>query len=85
MSEIKILSLSPLSFKMLIYGAFSVVCHLSAVTLYFFWYADSIPHALLVRTSASMLEHSLMSTVAILVGALLLEMLCRESDNEAQE
>ena len=84
MSERKILITSPLSFKMLIYGAFSVVCHLAAVALHFSWYANTVPGTLLIRTSASMLEYSLLSIIAILIGALLLEILDLQRDNETQ-
>ncbi len=85
MSDRKFLGVSPLSFKMLIYGAFSVICHLVAILLHFLWYADSLPGTLLIRTSASMIEYSLISIIAILIGALLLEILELQKDNEPQE
>ena len=75
---------SPLCFKMLTYGAFSVVCHLAAISLYFSLYADTLPGALLVRTGASMIEYSLISVIAILVGALLLQMLESEKNTDSQ-
>ncbi len=85
MHERKLLSLSTHSFKLMIYGAFSVVCHLVAVLFYFLWYADKLPGALLVREGASMLEYSLMSIVIILVGALLFEIAERQKDDDSQK
>lgn len=83
MSNNVFLSISPLSFKMLTYGAFSVVCHLAAISLYFSLYADTLPGTLLVRTGASMIEYSLISIIAILVGALLLQMLESEKNTDS--
>ena len=75
-------SISPPCFKMLTYGAFSVVCHLAAISLYFSLHADSLPGALLVRTGTSMIEYSLISIIAILVGALLLQILELENNTD---
>ncbi|MBE6706604.1 MAG: hypothetical protein E7577_03055 [Ruminococcaceae bacterium] len=76
------LSVSPRSFKLMIYGAFSVICHLVGILLYFLWHADSLPSYLLVRTSSAMMEYSLMSIVIIIVAAVLLEKVERQNEDD---
>ena len=82
MRKINFSSVSPLSFKLMIYGAFSVVCHLVGILLYFTWHANSVPSHLLVRIGIAMIEYSLMSVVIIIVCALLLEKVDRQSKDE---
>ena len=76
------LSVSPRSFKLMIYGAFSVICHLVGILLYFLWHADSLPGYLLVRTSSAMMEYSLMSIVIIIVATVLLEKVERQNEDD---
>ncbi len=76
------LNVSPRSFKLMIYGAFSVICHLVGILLYFLWHADILPDYLLVRTSSAMMEYSLMSIVIIIVAAVLLEKVERQNEDD---
>ena len=85
MENRKTLGISTLSFKILIYGAFSVVCHLVAILMYFLWHANSLPGTLLVRTGTSMIEYSLISIIAVIIGALLLEILELEKNSDSIE
>ena len=82
MNERKFLSVSQRSFKLMIYGAFSVICHLVGILLYFLWHTDSLPGYLLVRTSSAMMEYSLMSIVIIIISAVLLEKVERQNEDD---
>ena len=58
--------------KLLTYGAFAVICHLSGILcFYMINRADLLPLPL-TRLCGEMLEHSLMSIAILAVGSLLL-------------
>ena len=55
-----------------IYGCFALLCHVTAILLFFVTNKPHIPHALLERRCAQMLEYSAMSAVILLIGCFLL-------------
>ncbi|MBE6549335.1 MAG: hypothetical protein E7670_02800 [Ruminococcaceae bacterium] len=74
-------SLNRYSELVLIYGLYSVLCH--SVAVFFNVLSSSLVTAeALALKYAPMLEHSIMSLVLILIGALLIEITVRDIKNK---
>ena len=55
-----------------VYGSFALLCHITAILLFFVSHRAIIPQELLVRRCAEMMEYTAMSAVILLIGCFLL-------------
>ena len=76
----KSIALSGLSVKLLIYGTYSVLCHVAAI-LFHVLSSTSVSSSALALEYAPMLEYSIMSLTLILLGVLLTEITFRDIRN----
>jgi hypothetical protein len=73
MNKISMIPHSRLSAMALIYGAYSVLCHATAVLFDFLLYRKVLPEYILMRRTVPFLEHTLMSLALIVIGAFLID------------
>ena len=64
--------------KLLTAGVYASVCHATGILLYFNANPDGLPPISLTQYSAGMLEYTLMSLLAVTVGAFLLDLVQRD-------
>ena len=69
-------SAETLTFLVLCYGLYAILCQLGMIWLHILFDAD-LPVRLLVHRYAPMLEYPLMSLLILCVGALLITITCR--------
>ena len=68
------------SYKLLIVGFYAAICQALAILLYYNTNPDGLSPLMLSRYAADMLEYTLMTATIFSVGALLLEIIKRDTE-----
>ena len=73
-------TVSPTPLSMLIAGLYAVICHGTFVLLFALEASKSLPAPALTYVCAPMLEHTVMSFTAVVIGAVLLSCVLKERE-----